>query len=88
MRRTRMVCLGWVLCLMMMFGGSTAFAQEASGAVPPPGVKTPARLPATGEAATDDGRALSLALLGGASIMAGLIVRRRAQRDPWQRRSE
>jgi hypothetical protein len=65
-------------------------AQQASGDVRPPGVpiNAPSQLPTAGNAATDDDRALAAVLLGGVAALAGLILRRRAERQPRQRGPE
>lgn len=74
------------LCIAMLIGVAApqaGLAQQASGDVAPPGVpiNAPQQLPTTGNAATDDDRAVPAALLGGVAVLAGLILRRRAERQ-------
>ena len=67
-----------------------AFAQAqvpASGGTTPPGLP-PATLPKTGYSRADETGGLPAVLVGGGALIAGLLLRRRAQREPDRRRRQ
>ncbi len=78
------------VCVAALVGGclpGLAFAQAASGGTPPPGLP-PAQLPRAGYATVDATAGLPAVFVGSGALIAGLVLRRRAQREPDRRRRE
>jgi uncharacterized protein (TIGR03382 family) len=91
MKNSKWLDVRGAVCAAALIGAclpGIALAQAqvpASGGSTPPGLP-PATLPRTGSATVDETAGVPAILVGGAAVLAGLVLRRRAQREPDRRR--